>query len=265
MAAAEAASHPLDARFVVFERWPGYFLIRQRALASAAVVLARGGVRGPGPWPRPPSGVRGAEQGLVARGGRLAGRPDRFDGHILTEYKSSLPDPTWSGAVAVIDGFCRQLRLYAAIIAEATGRWPTLGRIVAASGQTMDVTLVPTECEEEACAALAALDALNCGVLSGVPPEGLAQPNMVACGGCPFQAVCPAFWRWLERSGPQDFSNTVGEGDLVRIESGQDGDLYTAYLDLRRQGAPTAERWHSTPIISAPAVACCLACHWMRR
>src|SRR5688572_13598791 len=34
-AAKAAAQHRLDLRFAVPERWPGYFLVRQRALSSA--------------------------------------------------------------------------------------------------------------------------------------------------------------------------------------------------------------------------------------
>ncbi len=240
-AVAAAARHPLDARFAAPERWPGYYLIRQRALASAADAAARNGRREPPAVPSLSAGARGRERGLEARGGRLVGRPDRFDGGTLTEYKSSLPDPAWSGAAAVLDSIHRQLRLYAAIIAEATGRWPARGRIVAASGQMMDVPLVPATCDAEASDALAALDALNRGLASNTDPETLAQPRPAACGTCPFQALCPAFWRWLEGAGPQDLPEAVAEGILDRTELGQDGDLYTAYLALHGPAAPPRE------------------------
>jgi hypothetical protein len=237
-AAVAAAHHPLDARFAAPERWPGYFLVRQRALSSAQDVIAPSAAGG---RPSAPSweGVSTTEHGLQARGGRLAGRPDRFDGRILTEYKSSMPNPAWRGAEAVLEGFRRQLRLYAAIVAEARGRWPAQGLIVAASGQTMDVPLVPADCDAEASAALAALDELNLGLAGCAPLETLARPGEDSCSGCPFQALCPAFWTWLEAAGSSGLPDTAAAGVLDRIELGQDGDLYTAYLSVHQPSMPS--------------------------
>ncbi|MET2829790.1 PD-(D/E)XK nuclease family protein [Mesorhizobium shangrilense] len=234
-AATAAAAHPLDARYSVPDRWPNYFLVRQRAMSSARSAIAanigskQGALRG---------GTSFTERLLVARGGRLAGRPDRFDGRVLTEYKSSIPDTAWRGAAAVLEGFRRQLRLYAAIIADGRGNWPIEGRVVAASGQTMNVPLEPATCEAEADAALAALDELNHHLAAGGPPEALAQPGEEACGGCPFQALCPAFWPWLAASGSERLPETAAAGMLDRIELGQDGDLYTAYLAVHQPAMP---------------------------
>ncbi|WP_161138549.1 PD-(D/E)XK nuclease family protein [Propylenella binzhouense] len=234
-AAAAARSHPLDARYAAPDRWPGYFLVRQRALSSAqGIVAANTGSQRKAPR----SGSVSAERLLLARGGRLAGRPDRFDGRVLTEYKSSIPDPAWRGAGAVLEGFRRQLRLYAAIIAEALGRWPAQGRIVAASGQTMDVPLDPAVCGAEARDALAALDSLNRALAAAAPPEALARPGEEACTACPFQALCPAFWPWLATAGSNGLTETAAAGVLDRIELGQDGDLYTAYLSIHQPFMP---------------------------
>jgi hypothetical protein len=234
-AAESARSHPLDARYAAPDRWPGYFLVRQRALSSAQDIIAEntGGQR---------KALRGGgmsvERLLLARGGRLAGRPDRFDRRVLTEYKSSLPDSAWPGAEAVLEGFRRQLRLYAAIIAEALGRWPVEGRVVAASGQAMDVPLEPAACEAEASDALAALDRLNQLLAAGVTPGTLARPGKEACALCPFQALCPAFWPWLATAGSSGLPDTAAAGVLDRIELGQDGDLYTAYLSVHQPSVP---------------------------
>lgn len=237
-ASAAAAHHPLDVRFAAPERWPGYFLVRQRAFSSARDVIA---VCIGGAWPSAPrrEGLSATERGLQARGGRLTGRPDRFDGRIVTEYKSSMPDPAWRGAETVLEGFRRQLRLYAAIIAEATGCWPIQGRVVAASGQTMDVPLTPAACDAEASAALATLDELNFGLEASVDPETLARPGEDSCGGCPFQVLCPAFWPWLEAADPSGLPDTAAAGVLDRIELGQDGDLYTAYLAVHQPSMPS--------------------------
>jgi hypothetical protein len=230
-AAAAARSHPLDARYAAPDRWPGYFLVRQRAMSSAQRVAAASAGRA---RTVPHGGGASAERLLSARGGRLAGRPDRFDERVLTEYKSSLPDAAWPGAEAVLEGFRRQLRLYAAIIAEALGRWPVQGRVVAASGQAMDVPLEPAACEAEASDALAALDRLNQQLAAGVTPGTLARPGEEACATCPFQALCPAFWPWLATAGSSGLPDTAAAGVLDRIELGQDGDLYTAYLSVHQ-------------------------------
>lgn len=235
-AATAAASHPLDARYAAPERWPNYYLVRQRALSSAEGLLSKNAstqrvsMRG--------ADAAGAERQLQARAGRLVGRPDRFDGRTVIEYKSSLPDPAWPGAEVVLEGFRRQLRLYAAIIAEATGRWPEQGRIVAASGQTIEASIDPAVCEAEARAALDALDSLNRGLASQAAAETLARPENQSCGGCPFQAVCPAFWPWLAARGSAGLPDTAATGVMDRVELGQDGDLYTAHLAVDQPSMP---------------------------
>lgn len=234
-AVAAAANHPLDRRFAAPERWPSYFLVRQRALALAANVGA----------PRRPEGAevrtdtasqgpaRGPERRFEARGGRLVGRPDYYDGHVLTDYKSSLPDPAWPGAAEIVESFRRQLRLYAVIVADALGQRPSSGRVVAASGQTLEVEIDPAGCNAEADAALAGLDALNRALNAGAAPEGLAAPAASACSGCPFQIICPAFWQQLGRGRLKGLTDAALEGILERLEPGPDGDLYTAYVTAR--------------------------------
>src|SRR5579863_2923346 len=108
---AVAHAHPLDKRFATSERWPGYYLVRQRAIASA-VRSARSD--GPAAWSGVPP-LRATEKFLTARNGFLAGRPDHFDLHAVTEYKSALPDPGWQEAESILDGYWRQLRLYAVL------------------------------------------------------------------------------------------------------------------------------------------------------
>lgn len=235
-----AASHPLDARYAAPDRWPGYFLVRQRALASAQRIIAGNAAsqRKAAAGSATPGSGASAERLLLARGGRLAGRSGRFDGRVLTEYKSSIPDPAWRGADAILEGFRRQLRLYAAIIADALGRWPAQGRIVAASGQTMDVPLDPRDCDAEASDALAALDDLNQQLAAGAPASTLAQPGEQACAGCPFQALCPSFWPWLAAAGSAGLPETAAAGVVDRIELGLDGDLYTAYLSIHQPAVP---------------------------
>jgi hypothetical protein len=131
-----ASTHRLDSRFTNPHRWPGYFLVRQRAMASGI----DHGCRTAGAHPRRQGGAKVPNQGrklrLTARAGRLAGRPDSYDRVSVTEYKSALRDPAWVESASIIDGYWRQLRLYSVLIGE-TGHWPMTARIVAASGQTV--------------------------------------------------------------------------------------------------------------------------------
>jgi hypothetical protein len=229
---AAAANHPLNRRFAAPERWPSYSLVRQRALAMAAKLGD----------PRKPKETEaravqksqelshGPERRYEARGGRLVGKPDYYDGHVLTEYKSSLPDAAWPGAAEITDSFRRQLRLYAVIIADALGTWPAGGRIVAASGQTLEVKIDPAASNAEADAALAALDALNEALNAGRAPDELAAPSVSACSGCPFQIICPVFWRGLADGRLREFAADALEGTLDRVEPGPDDDLYTVYV-----------------------------------
>lgn len=115
-----------------------------------------------------------------------------------------------------------------------TGRWPERGRIVAASGQTIEVMIDQAVCEAEALAALDALDSVNRVLAFGTTTDALAQPENKSCGGCPFQAVCPAFWPWLAARGSGGMPDTAAAGELERVELGQDGDLYTAHIVIHR-------------------------------
>jgi hypothetical protein len=190
---AAASAHRLDRRFGSPKRWPGYYLVRQRAIASA-VRTARTA------WPRPPSArlhssQHGREQPLTARNGRLTGRPDHFDLQAVTEYKSALPDPRWPEAESIVDGYWRQLRLYAVLVGE-TGRWPAIARIVSASGEVLEQGVDRRDCEAEADAAVAGLEAMNRALERGCNGDALASPGVISCGQCQYQAICPAFWSW---------------------------------------------------------------------
>jgi hypothetical protein len=222
-----ATGHPLDARFSNPERWSGYYLVRQRAIASAIAAARNRPARSPTAPPTGPAAGR-AEHLLTARGGRLAGRPDHFDRHAVTEYKSALPDPAWAEAASVLDGYWRQLRLYAVLIREATGAWPSMARIATASGQVIEAAVIPGQCEAEADAAVEGLVGMNLALDAGKAPGEFAQPGLVSCGLCPYQAVCPAFWTWRQRASWPELREQAARGAIESIDAGQDGDLYAA-------------------------------------
>jgi PD-(D/E)XK nuclease superfamily len=229
---AAASLHPLDARFSQSERWPSYFLVRQRALSLASDHTQQAPHRSRASS-RQSTAPRSSDRLLEARGGRLAGRPDHFDGTILTEYKSSLADAAWPRAAEILDGYKRQVRLYAAIIADALRVWPARARVVAASGEVLEIPIDPASCNAEADAALAALGTLNNALASGIGAEELASPSAMACSGCPFTLICPAFWRGLSEGTLRGLTDVALQGILQKVEAGPDGDLYTADILVR--------------------------------
>lgn len=224
-----ASGHRLDQRFASPERWPGYYLVRQRAVASA---VRTGLAARTGEWlGEPVRWTVGTEKLLTARNGLLAGRPDRFDRQSVTEYKSSLPDPAWPEAASLVEGYWRQLRLYAVLVGEAAG-WPAIARIVSASGQVLEQNIDRGDCESEADAAVAGLRAMN-QVLERRGASGeLASPGEITCGQCQYQAICPAFWSWCAAGSWPQLREPAARGTLEAVDSGVDGDLYAITLQL---------------------------------
>jgi hypothetical protein len=225
-------SHQFDQRFSDPRRWPSYFLVRQRALSSAAELNAARRPTGGSVGQRSP--IRsGTERRLVARGGRLIGRPDRFDRSSVTDIKSNLPDQTTPVGAEIFKRSRRQIQIYAAIIAESFGFWPKKGIIAGASGETAEFGLAPAECDAEADAAVADLASWNSALSSAARASDIANPSESSCGSCRFQLVCPAFWTWLERnstgSTPSE-APVAAAGLLKSVLLGNDGDLQTIAL-----------------------------------
>src|SRR5262249_22656944 len=124
-------------------------------------------------------------------------------------------DPAWPGAPLVLDGYRRQLRLYAAIIADVTGRRPANGRVVAASGDILEVALDAAACDAEAKAAVDSLIALNTKISAGDEPHELGRPGPASCAGCPFKLICPAFWTALDLIEMLELPDAVMGGELI--------------------------------------------------
>nr|WP_281059077.1 PD-(D/E)XK nuclease family protein [Mesorhizobium sp. M2C.T.Ca.TU.002.02.1.1] len=226
---AASSGHRLDKRFASPERWPGYYLVRQRAIASAVQgVLPPASARLPAGGRRP---LRGTELLLTARDGLLAGRPDEFDRQSVTEFKSALPDPAWPEAESLTEGYWRQLRLYAVLIGE-TAEWPAVARIVAASGQVLTRDVDRPACEAEADAAVAGLRAMNEALGHGSGSAQLATPGEIECGQCQYQAICPAFWSWCETMSWPQLRQPAARGIIEAIDPGVDGDVYAVTLRL---------------------------------
>jgi hypothetical protein len=175
----------------------------------------------------------GTERRLVARGGRLIGRPDRFDRSSVTDIKSNLPDQTTPVGAEIFKRSRRQIQIYAAIIAETLGFWPKKGIIAGASGETAEFGLAPAECDAEADAAVADLASWNSALSSAARASDIANPSESSCGTCRFQLVCPAFWTWLARNrtgGAPSRPPVAAAGLLKSVLLGNDGDLQTIAL-----------------------------------
>jgi len=238
--ATQAAHHPLDRRFTSPEKWPSYFIVKQRALALAAANSPPASVVTSQARAVTLPSQRGSERRFEARAGKLVGRPDYFDGITITEYKSSLPNREWRIAPIIIEGFQRQLRLYAAIIGETTGNYPDAARVVAASGETLAVPIERTACTQEADAAMSAMDSLNSLVAANTPVDQLAVVSPESCSRCFYKLICDAFWQSLP------VSSTTSDGTFVgfvkSVESGADGDLYSVDLDVKASNQKIAPK-----------------------
>jgi hypothetical protein len=170
----------------------------------------------------------GTERKLVARSGRLIGRPDHFDRAAITDFKSSLPDANAPKRTEILARYDRQLRVYAAIIAEVFGYWPKTGILVAASGATLSIDLDPKQCEAEAGIALDSLDKWNASLKAASRADELATPSASACENCRFQLICPAFWERITKSSMTPLGGApAATGKLVSVQSGNDQDLQT--------------------------------------
>jgi hypothetical protein len=126
----------------------------------------------------------------------------------------------------------RQIKIYAAIIAETLGYWPKTGIISATSGASITFNLVPAECDAEADKAVLELEGWNNALLIAERPEDIASPSAAACQNCRFQLVCPAFWAWISAVTATGMPRTApaASGILSSVQSGNDGDLQTLHF-----------------------------------
>jgi len=167
------------------ELWPGYALKKvelRRALAELTEILTSDGV---------PDAIQ-TELALKSTSGLMRGRLDvLFRGagrwHVLdlkTGRIDSDNDPSLRSS------YRRQVQLYAYLVAQQTGEWPSEAVVLPLEGAAVHVAIDPNACELIAGQAQALLDAYNAS-------SPAAQPATVAsgtCPSCPVAALCPAFW-----------------------------------------------------------------------
>lgn len=236
----QAGRHQFDRRFASTAHWPNYYLAEERAVSAATELAARSSPpTGAGPASRQPP-TSGTETRLVARSGRLVGRPDRFNKHAITDFKSNLPDQTTAIGSEIFRRNRRQVQIYAAIVAEAAGFWPKKGILAAASGEMIEFDLDPTECDAEADRAVHDLETWNRRLASARQSTDIASPSTQACQNCQFQLLCPAFWPWLARQQAigMPLNNVAVTGHLKYVQLGNDGDVQTVALEGASASVP---------------------------
>ncbi len=106
--------------------------------------------------------------------------------------------------------YVRQLQMYAFLVKECTGRWPTRGVLLPMEGPPLEIGLEPVACERAAADALELLDHYNQHVRVGGTAATLASPSPEACRWCPYQTLCPAFWAAADDSWSERISVAVG-------------------------------------------------------
>jgi hypothetical protein len=211
-----ADAHLLDRRLA--SAWPGYHVARASALLRAGELL---GTIDVAPNTKQGSGVGLAitirEQEFTAFGGKLVGRPDMIRANDVVDYKS--------GAVAEHDAltqtdvikaaYARQVRIDGFLVRQNLGWWPQRGVLLPLGGAGVEVTLEPSECEQEASEAVALLDAYNDKIHSGAAPKEFASPSPQACRWCAYKLLCPSFWRVASTDWSGQLDGAAVEGPIV--------------------------------------------------
>ena len=175
-------------------------------LAVSVAEVAAGRPSGGGPGGLPP------EAWLTSADGAVSGRIDVAlrtpEGVVIRDYKTGgVLDETEDGGQDVKAAYQLQLKLYAALHADARGVWPIALELVTLSGVTTPVPFSQAECVtllDEARRQAADLWRRVGEVRAG--REGitsLATPGE-ACGRCRYRPVCPAYRPWCESQPPAD-------------------------------------------------------------
>jgi hypothetical protein len=150
----------------------------------------------------------GRERWLSGANGGIVGRPDLVRGDAVVEYKTGdIHEHSDTGDNEVAKAsYVRQVQLYAFLVKECTGRWPTRGVLLPMEGPPLEVELEPAACERIATDALELLDSYNRQIQAGGNAAGLANPSPQACRWCSHQLLCSPFWEaaddsWSEHIG----------------------------------------------------------------
>ncbi len=217
------------------ERWPGYYLVRQRAIALGESRRAAAA-----PW-RGRAVRRAVRRRLAeanacsqpARGGPPAGR---ISSTAPPSPNTSRRCRTRPGRTppALSTGTRRQLRLYSVLIGEM-GSWPATARIVAAPGQVLEEPVHRPACEAEADAAISGLDAMNHALSTDTRGRGSGEswPSGVRTAPLSWGSARPSGHGVKRAHGPE-LLEPAARGTLLSVDPGLDGDLYAVNVRLDR-------------------------------
>lgn len=170
---------------------------RERALKlSVAMSAARERVAAGGEAQLP---LHGCEVPVSTPDQRVRGRIDEValgkQGPIIRDYKSGTIFEHASGNEHVLKAaYETQVRMYAALYAATSGRWPARLELVPILGAPETVTFDPDDCSALVEAAREALGAVNEAISAAGSPEAvqerLASPHPDVCTHCVFRPWC---------------------------------------------------------------------------
>lgn len=210
-----ALAHPLDHRFSMPEKWPGFYLVRACLGIRAREVINDqprvGGSR------TPSDGIvtHARETKLTAMGGKLSGKPDVITSDEIWDYKSgSVYDETPEGVKTVKQGYVRQLLLYGHLVHENYGKCPAKGKLLPMQGGTVEIDLDSETCANEAGEAVRLLDSFNASLTASSDVTEIATPSPSACRWCNFKLLCPAFWREVNDGWVKELGSAAVRGSL---------------------------------------------------
>jgi hypothetical protein len=131
-------------------------------------------------------------------GGRIDVVVDAPGGPVLKDYKTgAVLDPARPEPNAVKPAYATQLKLYAAIYAAMTGKWPSELQLVPVAGNPVAIPFTRDECRELLQAAVELRRATNEIVASSSSlekrMERLADPAPAECVHCAYRPYCAPY------------------------------------------------------------------------
>lgn len=211
----QAAGHPLNRRFGAATSWRGYYLVLETLKLRAASLAP---AAGPRVQTRNNAAQTFREEDIVGFEGKLKGKPDLGRGDEIIDFKTgniyeAADDEDTSPALK--QAYVRQLRTYAYLVHEATGRWPRRGLLYPIAGPPVEVDIDSAACVQEATEAVALLDQYNIEAARVADPAAIASPSPDACRWCGFKMVCPAFWNSADEQWIGTLDGDAAAGQLL--------------------------------------------------
>ena len=177
------------------------------------------------------------EARLTSSDGSVSGRLDAAvntsSGVVIREYKTgSVYEEVEQGEPAVKVAHQHQLKLYAALHADARGTWPVRLEIMTVAGEIVEIPFSPGECDaliEDAKTSADALWRRVADVRNGRRAiDAIASPGD-PCRWCRYRPVCPAYRPWSETQSGEARGRVDMWGEVRGLETNR---LGLTVLDL---------------------------------